>query len=195
MAEDGAAALSSEIGLAIRTQRLAGAISLADLARRSGLSQPHLSQLENGHSTPSISALYRIADALGVGAEKLLPRRDETRVLVTRSGQGLVVPGTDLPGSSTSRLLAGGPGIALEAHEIRSSAMTTAEPWLQHDGEDFLYVIEGSVTVEVGDDTPVQLRAGDAIWYRARQRHRWTATTRAPFRVLLVNSRGGQRSS
>ncbi|MEJ8645335.1 helix-turn-helix transcriptional regulator [Streptomyces sp. MS1.HAVA.3] len=50
----------------IRDCRKQRGVSMAVLATRSGLSQPFLSQLERGLATPSLSSIYRIAEALDV---------------------------------------------------------------------------------------------------------------------------------
>ncbi|GAA3069299.1 hypothetical protein GCM10020254_11320 [Streptomyces goshikiensis] len=50
----------------IRAWRKRRGISMASLAAGSGLSQPFLSQLERGLATPSLSSIYRIAEALDV---------------------------------------------------------------------------------------------------------------------------------
>jgi transcriptional regulator with XRE-family HTH domain len=67
----------------IRTRRLAQGLTLAELARRAGVSKGYLSQLENSTDTsrPSADILYRIAFALGASVgellEKQLPRTGE----------------------------------------------------------------------------------------------------------------------
>jgi transcriptional regulator with XRE-family HTH domain len=182
--------LSSDIGAAIREARVATGLTLVGLARLAKLSQPHLSQIENGRASPSISSLYRIADALGIGPERLLPRQDDRGgIIVTRAGEGIVVPASDHPRASSSRLLIGGPGMTLEAHETSSSGNGGNEGWLQHDGDDFVYILEGSVSIEVKDGPIVHLGPGDSAWYRGRRAHRWELHPTG-HRALLINTRG-----
>lgn len=64
----------------IRGCRKQRGVSMAVLATRSGLSQPFLSQLERGLATPSLSSIYRIAEALDVAPGTFLrPPPDRAR--------------------------------------------------------------------------------------------------------------------
>lgn len=53
-----------ELGKAVRERRLALGLSQVELARRAGMTQPALSRLEAGGSTPTIGLLERLAQAL-----------------------------------------------------------------------------------------------------------------------------------
>lgn len=87
-----AARRGQEIGLAIRRQRESLGLSQRTLARRAGVSQPYLSQLEtDARRRVSVGILRRLADALGVpinhfvdGEPAGLPRRGRTEVWLYR---------------------------------------------------------------------------------------------------------------
>lgn len=61
---DAAADVSAAVGQAIRRAREAAGLSMRALARSSEMSQPFLSQVEKGVTSPSLSSLYRLAHAL-----------------------------------------------------------------------------------------------------------------------------------
>jgi quercetin dioxygenase-like cupin family protein/DNA-binding XRE family transcriptional regulator len=162
-------------------------MSAAELAARTQLSQPHLSQLENGRVAPSIAALYSLAAALGIGADELLPRIEPMPIQVTRRGEGTLHPGSERTNTMMSRLLTGAPGRILEAHESTVSPGQDLGDWLEHPGEDFVYLVSGRMRVEFGSGRVEQLEAGDCIWYLGPQRHRWRAVDDQPIHVLLIN--------
>lgn len=56
--------LAVAIGAAIRSARRDAGLTLRDVAAKTGLSQPFLSQAENGHSVPSVMNLHRVAQVL-----------------------------------------------------------------------------------------------------------------------------------
>ena len=58
--------------LQMRSLRLAGGLTQAELARRSGIAQPNLAAFENGARRPNLGSLNRLAAALGVEAGRLL---------------------------------------------------------------------------------------------------------------------------
>ena len=73
MAIDDAARKQLEgLGEFIRERRKLAELSLRDLAERTNVSNPYLSQLERGLHTPSVRVLKAIANALNVSAEQLL---------------------------------------------------------------------------------------------------------------------------
>jgi transcriptional regulator with XRE-family HTH domain len=186
------ALVSSVIGAAIRRARKAAGMSVAELARRTQLSQPHLSQLENGRVAPSVAALYSLAGALEIGPDELLPRLEPVPIQVTRRDEGPIQPGSETENPVMSRLLSGAPGRVIEAHELCVLPGQDLGDWLEHPGEDLVYLVAGRLLVEFGSGRAEQLGAGDCIWYLARQRHRWRRLDDQPIRVVLVN--GHERS-
>ena len=176
------------IGAAIRTHRTAAGLSMRELAARAGMSQPFLSNLENARAMPSVSTLYRLANALGIGPHEFLPSQAH-QVVVVRAGEGLLAPVDEVPGSASSRLVAGAPGHMVEAHTFDVEPDQPIGDWFEHDGEDFVMVIEGALVVEFADGRTVDLDAGDTLWHVSELAHRWRTRPGVGARVLLVNAR------
>lgn len=164
-------------------------MSLVQLSKLSGVSQPHLSQLENGKSVPTIALLYRVADALGVGAQDLLPQRNDHGFVVTRAGEGALCPISDAVNSAKSRFLAGAPGRLLEGHHFSVAPGEHLGDWLVHDGEEFVFVVRGTLLIETDNGVKETLQAGDAAWYTSAVPHRWTAAGADCVEIVLVNGR------
>jgi transcriptional regulator with XRE-family HTH domain len=76
-------AVSSQVGEFIRTQRSAAQVSLRELARVAGVSNPYLSQVERGLRKPSAEILAQIARGLKISAETLY---EQAGILDRRSG-------------------------------------------------------------------------------------------------------------
>jgi transcriptional regulator with XRE-family HTH domain len=79
----GMAAVSSQVGNFIREQRNAARVSLRELARTAGVSNPYLSQVERGLRKPSAEILASIARGLKISAESLY---EQAGILDRRSG-------------------------------------------------------------------------------------------------------------
>ena len=77
------AAVSSQVGDFIREQRSAARVSLRELARTAGVSNPYLSQVERGLRKPSAEILASIARGLKISAESLY---EQAGILDRRSG-------------------------------------------------------------------------------------------------------------
>ena len=59
---------------------------MRDVAGKAGVSQPFLSDLENGRAMPSITTLYRLADTFDLTPQDLLPSLQGDDVVVVRAG-------------------------------------------------------------------------------------------------------------
>lgn len=176
------------LGLAIRERRLARNLTLVALASEVDLSQPFLSQVENGRARPSMMSLYRIAHALGTTPQAFFggPVGDVLTPVLLRSDDARVVDVNGTAAESSCRLLLAGdaPFHVLEFDGLPS---TYLDYW-EHDGFEAVYVIAGSVEVDV-DGAVSALRAGDFLSYSARLPHRLRSTSRVRARVLLIETK------
>src|SRR4051794_24112649 len=76
------------IGPRVRALREAMDLSLRDLAERSGVSAPMLSQVERGETSPTLQVAGRIAHGLELRLSQLLRLDEEGMVSVVRRGDG-----------------------------------------------------------------------------------------------------------
>jgi transcriptional regulator with XRE-family HTH domain len=181
-----------DVGAVLRRLRTDRALSMRQLARLADLSQPFLSNIENGRSMPSIATLYRLAEALGVSAQELLPGPADIDVRVaTRESleTASVLPSSDHPDSGLSTLVVGGPSQLIEVRRVTVVAGTFDGTWFEHPGEEFVHVLEGTVTVEFRDGRRETLSQGDSLWYYSMVAHRWSTPDVGDAKVMLVNGR------
>lgn len=184
---DASGQIDRSLGTALRAARVRAGLTVQALALRAEISQPHLSQMENGKVSPSIATLYRLASALDVSPQELLPDARAEEVVVVRAGGGAARPIEERPDAALARVLVGAPGRVLQVQEVTIEPGQEAGGWFEHDGEEFLYVLEGAIALEVGRTPAAQLGPGDAAWYESRRPHRWTVVGGAGARVLAVS--------
>ena len=179
--------LASAVGTTLRTARLDADLTLNELAKRTGLSQPFLSQAENGRSLPSLINLHRVAQALGTTAHAILERsaRIPTTLVEARVSRSFEVS----PGAPV-RFCAPG-GRTMQPNEVTAAARTCADSSTVHPGEEFVYVVEGQVRIEVDGEEPYLLAAGDTLYYPATVPHRWFNDSDEQARFLMVSSPPG----
>ncbi|GHH75136.1 helix-turn-helix domain-containing protein [Promicromonospora soli] len=174
------------VGQAIRRAREGAGLSMRALARASEVSQPFLSQVEKGETSPSLSSLYRLAHALGVPPSQLMPPVSPPRgISVLRKGEGRELPVSEAPAAASGRLLSGGVGHLLEVVEYRVAPDEDLGGWFESDGEMTVYVIDGEVEVTLEHEGSWRLGAGEAISHPADIRHRWAAVGAGQARILL----------
>lgn len=178
---------SVSVGSTIRERRLGAGLTLVELAERSGLSQPFLSQVENERARPSMESLYRIASALATTPQALFAGATTANGPTLARAQDPAVPQIDTDGESLRRLLL--PGDApFHVVELVGLAVEFREPW-QHDGLEAIYVLHGPVEVEI-DGAVTELATGDFLSYPAQLPHRYRSALGAAARVLLVEAHG-----
>src|ERR1700754_5275511 len=168
-------AAGTRLGRAVRAVRKEQAMTLAQVAEATGLSQPFLSQLELGRTRPSMRSLFRIATALGTTQPALLglaagDRSDEP----VRSGEGALVRlGLGGVASGGARLLLHDPGA--DVTEFVGVPGEFGE-FFCHDRPELLYVVRGTIELELrerGTSRFVTLAERDSIAYGGRVEHRF----------------------
>ena len=172
----------SQLGSQIRARRRGLGLTLVEIAERSGLSQPFLSQVERGSALPSMRSLNSIAVALGTTGPALLALPAEPAVSLVRPGSGVEVKH---PGG-VARLIAHGERTLLPM-EFRGGPREFQE-YYQHTGEEFIYVISGTIEFDLEGSEAFRLRSRDCLYYDPTKRHRWRRTGPKQPWVLVVSN-------
>ncbi|MDH6134209.1 transcriptional regulator with XRE-family HTH domain [Kitasatospora sp. MAA4] len=167
-----------QLGGAVRRQRRSLDLTLAEVARRSGLSVPFLSQIENDRARPSMRSLQRIADGLATTAVELLAAADAADrpvdVVRARDDAGLS------PEAGVRPLVRG----RRRLHALEFTGDHQADREFMHQGDELMYVADGSAEVEA-DGHVHRLHQGDTLYLVGGVRHRWRSTS-AGTRLLVV---------
>jgi transcriptional regulator with XRE-family HTH domain len=164
----------SLLGRNLRRLRAERGWTLAETARRTGLSIGTLSKVENGLLSLTFANLSRLADGLGVSAAILFaadpPAAAASGLTVTRCGKGL--RHTEA-GFELEYLCAGGAGRRIVPMLTRVKARTLAAwgPALRHAGEEFAYVLQGTIDLVLEGRPPVRLEAGDSVIFDSGRAH------------------------
>lgn len=156
------------LGKKIRKHRRAIDMTLQQVSERVGLSIGFLSQVERGLSTPSLASLCNIAEALGTSIDNFVnaPRQSSA---VSRQGKRETFTLGDI--RRTYELLGQGfPGAKLHPSLVRRPPGHMSEI-MHNEGEDFIYVLEGSVLLEVDGESHI-LNKGDSIHFQSHLPHR-----------------------
>lgn len=155
------------VGSNLRRLRKAQGLSLERLAELSGVSRAMLGQIETAKSVPTVSLLWRVADALGVPVATLVATEREPTVVVLNRDRASVLITSEGRYSARS-LLPGARQRSTGFFELQIEAGHREEfPASQIGTRHNLVVSHGQLTVAVGADAPVKLAEGDAIAFEA----------------------------
>src|SRR5262249_32796028 len=161
------------IGARIAFLRRQRSISLDDLAQKSGLTKSFLSKLERGLSVPSISTAMALAGSFGLTVAQLVGEEQyDDAICVVRKGSrpSFMRRGSEV-GYDYEMLAAGKHFKLMEPYIMRPPLAFQDKRRFEQPGEEFLYVLSGSVEIEFASNV-FRLDAGDAVYFDSNIPHR-----------------------
>jgi len=177
------------IGSIIRRIRNSEGLSLAEVARRTGLSQSFLSQVERGLTNPSINSLRKVAKALGCPLGIFFEETDRSEGPVVRKRERKILHNTK--SRLTYQLLSQDPNHRLQLliTMLEPGASSVDAP-MAHRGDEAGLVLQGSCAFELGDET-FELKEGDAIFITEQTLHRFTNNGKSLLMIVSAISPPG----
>lgn len=185
----------SDVGIRLRELRTERNMSMRALARESGLSTNALSMIERGRTSPSVSTLYKISNALDLPITAFfredLPKQEivylkpDERQLVTFSrGTWEGLGGEAFIGGVEPFLL------TLEG------GANSGRFGMTHTGHEFVMCLSGQLEYEV-EDQRFMLEPGDSLMFAANLRHRWRNPGKSSTQAIILLScfEAGERPS
>ena len=167
--------LELAIGREVRANRRQQNITVADLAQLTGISIGMVSKIENGNTSPSLSTLQTLSNALGVTLTSFFRRFEESRSAIhTKAGEGIEMERAGTRAGHQYNLLghlgSNASGVMVEPYLITLNEKSDIFPTFQHDGVEMLYMLEGEVSYRHGDHL-YALKPGDTLFFDADAPH------------------------
>jgi transcriptional regulator with XRE-family HTH domain len=184
-----------KVGERVRALREAMGLSLRDLAERSGVSAPMLSQVERQETSPTIAVAAKIAAGLELSLSQLLRLDEGEHVAITRSGERRRY---ERGGHRFEELTPPLPGLRADVslHTLRPGAATggSEDPPIHEPGSRETAVVLTGTLVLVVDGSRHELRSGDSVTFDADLPHHFENEGEEPTRFLAVIAAGLRRS-
>jgi transcriptional regulator with XRE-family HTH domain len=185
------AKLSEKEGLGerIRTAREMRGLSLDDISSRTGIDIPTLNRIESNEAVPPLGQLIRLGKALDMKMGYFISPGVDKPMTVVRRGQGQAVARYGKKKSQqygyVYESLAPEKANRMMEPFIVTLLPTDADEFSSHDGQEFLFVLEGEMEVQVGNLTAI-LHPGDAVYYDSTQPHLVKSATKTKATILAV---------
>ncbi|MGZ4214385.1 MAG: helix-turn-helix domain-containing protein [Solirubrobacteraceae bacterium] len=190
-------ATPESLGARVRALREAMDLSLRDLAERSGVSAPMLSQVERGETSPTLQVARRIAAGLELRLSQLLRLDEDGAVTIVRRDERRKGPGR-VSGHSYEILTPPLPGqrAELSRHALAAGAVTggPGDPPMHEPGSRETALVESGTVVLVCDGQRSELEAGDCVTFDADLPHHFENPGPHEAVLLAVVSAGLRRS-
>ncbi|UJW87722.1 helix-turn-helix domain-containing protein [Devosia sp. SL43] len=184
--------LELAIGREVRSYRRQLGITGADLSSATGISMGMLSKIENGTISPSLRTLQSLSRALGVPVSALFRGFEESHsAVLVKAGEGVEIERRGTRSGHQYNLLGhlgdNTSGVTVEPYLITLTANSDVFPAFQHEGMEFIYMLEGEVHYRHGD-TLYTLQPGDSFFFDADAPHGPEVLVTLPIRFLSIIS-------
>ena len=177
------------LGERIQEARKMRGLTVKDISSRTGIDVAILKRIESGEVIPPLGQLIKLGKALDMQMGYFISPGVDKPVTVVRADQRQSISRYGEKKSEQHgyyyESLAPEKGNRLMEPFIVTLLPTDAEEFSSHDGQEFLFVLEGEMKVQVGDQVEL-LRTGDAIYYDSNQPHLVKSAGDSKTRILAV---------
>ncbi len=177
----------------IKSLRLSQKMTVEQLAAKSGFSKGFISQVENFRVTPSLNALNRLADALGISMSALFQQEQKSPVYTfgnLSDGEEFFRDDNLRYGIKYFALAYRQIGRKMNPFVIEYTPSTEERDFMVHDTEEFFLLLEGELDYHLIDDTTIRrMKKGDTLYMQANIPHRVTLAPECKYaKAFLVYS-------
>ena len=172
-----------ELGTKIKRLRLQNNLTQEELADRCELTKGYISQLENELTSPSITTLEDILNALGTTFADFFKDEKEEKVVFTEAEFIEKVADTH----KIEWLVPNAQKNEMDPIRVSVEPHTTLEEDVPHEGEEFGYVISGRVWLHIGQ-AAYCVKKGEVFYFTSDKPHRLENRTNEKAVVLWVAS-------
>jgi transcriptional regulator with XRE-family HTH domain len=176
----------------VRALRRVAGLTLQGLAERSTLSASTLSKIENGQLSPTYETILRLANGFGVDVSTLFSGEESTPVVtarrtVTRRDQGVVHDSPQYRYEMLATEVSHKAFIPLVT-TIKARDIAEFGELPRHDGEEFIYVLSGSIALHTSHYDVVLLQAGDSCYLDSTMGHAIVSAGETDAEVLWITA-------
>ncbi|HEY4199122.1 MAG TPA: XRE family transcriptional regulator [Devosiaceae bacterium] len=182
---------ATSIAAILRHLRQQAGLTLSELAQRCGLAPSTLSKVENGQMSPTYDTILSLAQGLEVDVTELFAGKPSAPVrgrrTVTRKGQGAILATAQYDYEMLCADIAGKQFVPLFT-QIKANSVHEFPTLISHAGEEFIYILSGSVTLHTEFYAPTQLEPGDSCYFDSLMGHALVSTADTPATLLWICS-------
>jgi len=163
------------VGERVRAVREDRNLSLQDISQRTDLDVSLLEQIESGSLAPPLGIIIKLAKALNLKMGYFISGEEDRAYTVVRKNDRKVVSRYDSKkgeyyGYGYESLAPHKKNRHMEPFLVSLDPAETEEERSTHDGQEFIYVLEGAMEVRLGEEIHI-LEPGDSIYYDSTVPH------------------------
>lgn len=184
--------LEVAIGRQVNSYRKKLGLTIAELAETAEISLGMMSKIENGMTSPSLTTLQQLSNALGIPISDFFSRfEQEHEAVYVAAGQGIEIERRGSRAGHQYQLLGHssriGENVMVEPYLITLTEETDLFPDFQHTGVEFIYLIEGEMTYH-HDGKDYDMKSGDSLFFDAEGTHGPKQLNKLPIKFVSTIS-------
>jgi transcriptional regulator with XRE-family HTH domain len=186
---------TNPIGRRLRALRKEYDWTLAEVAKRTGISVGTLSKLEHGKTDLNFTSVNKLANGLALPVTELTNpvSRIQGRRAITMGGQGVMFNAPDVDYEVLCSEVANHQQGYLKG-VVKSHNFDPELPWHRHRGQEFLYILSGRLELHTELYQPVQLETGDSILFDSSMGHHYVSLGHEHAQILISMSLEGYQN-
>ena len=173
------------IGSKIRDLRIKNGLTQEELANRSELSKGFISQVESEQTSPSIATLVDILECLGTNLRDFFSESAEEKIVFGR--EDYFTSEYEELGRKITWIVPNAQKNKMEPILVTLSGGGRSDTHDPHEGEEFGYVLEGSVLLHLGEAV-FQIKKGESFCFDPEKTHYIENTKERPAKFLWVST-------
>ena len=171
------------LGPKLQRLRARSGLPLADAAKRAGISTGFLSSVERGQANASVATLQRLAASYGTTVMDLF-QAPKGRDRLVRPGDRRVL---EMHSGVRMEMLSSG-ATMLQSMLFRVAPLSGSDGSYSHQGEEFIYMLSGTLEMWLDELECFVLREGDGFWFESTLGHRWFNPGKVEAVLLWINT-------
>ena len=176
------------IGSTLKQHRLSRAMSIRELSSISGIASSTISQIETGKNSPNLLTLKAICDALDIPVFSLFMEEDQIKIrLVRKDDREPFVRNTSKGAPVKESLIIQGKN-EMYGGVVEMPPHTDSGAFSHHGGEEFVFVLEGTINFYLEGHNEYELHEEDTLYYPNYIGHRWENKSDSTVKMLMVST-------
>ena len=174
-----------DIGLKLKELRIQKSLTQEELADRAELSKGFISQLERNLTSPSISTLTDILQCLGTDLKEFFNEEEDSQIVFTKDD--FFEKKDDELHNKIEWIIPNAQRNMMEPIRLTLAPGGATYPDLPHEGEEFGYVLQGSVKIHVGNKV-YKAKKGESFYFTPHAKHYIEASSSSGARLIWVST-------
>lgn len=183
------------IGNLIKMRRIGMGLSIRELSSKSGVAAGTISQIETGKTSPNLVSIYSLCQTLNFPISALFLEDNSDRIKLVRKNERVsFVRNTSHQEAIVESLITKG-DTKMWGGVVDMPPHTDSGDFYYHEGEEFIFILEGQITFFLESAPEYVLEAGDTLYYPNEIGHRWENASDNPAKFMIVSTSEFKNSS